>query len=194
MEHISDTEIIRGILENNSRVIKYIDKECTPMVERMVINSGGDFEQAKDVLQEAWVIIINKLHAGELELTCKFSTYIYAICKKLWIQEKRKRTIRMRSLPKETNMVEESDPMLYPGSDRIRALFYKHFDLLSKDCQKILNLHLNETPIEEIQKLMNYKNSHHAMDRKYRCKKSLVNRIYNDPNYKSVKNEYTGQI
>jgi DNA-directed RNA polymerase specialized sigma24 family protein len=77
MDQKPDNKIIRGILENNTRVIQELNNECFPMVERMVINSGGDYEQAKDVYQEGWIIIWKKLSIGELELTCKFSTFIY---------------------------------------------------------------------------------------------------------------------
>lgn len=100
----------------------------------------------------------------------------------------------MRHIPSVPEMVEDSEPLIDEDEDRIKSLFYSHFKQLSNDCQKILMLHFNNTPIEEIQKIMNYQNSHYAMDRKYRCKKSLMQRIINDPNFKSVQNEYTGQI
>lgn len=194
MENEPDSKIIRGILEHKSRMIQNIYNEYFPMVERMVINSGGDGEQAKDVFQEGMVIIYRKLTCGELQLTCKFSTYLYAVCKKIWTQEKRKRIMRMKLTPFEPEIVEDPDPLINEDGDRIRCMFYKHFRQLSKDCQKILILHFNETSIEEIQAIMNYQNSHYAMDRKYRCKKSLIQRIINDPNFKSVQNEYSEQI
>lgn len=194
MDQEPDFLIIRGILEHKSRVIQNVYNECFPMVERMVINSGGDHEQAKDIFQDGWIIIYRKLNNGELKLSCKFSTFLYAVCKKLWIQEKRKRITRMGQLYSEPEIVEDPDPLIEEDEDRIRCLFYKHFNQLSKDCQKILTLHFNETSIEEIQLAMNYQNSHYTMDRKYRCKKSLMQRIINDPNYKSIKNEYSEQI
>ncbi len=193
MDQLPDIKIIRGILEHKNRVIQYVYKECFPMVERMVINSGGNHEHAKDVFQEGMIIIYKKISTGELELTCKFSTYLYAVCKKFWLQEKRKRISRMKFVPSEPEMVEEAEPEINDNNDRIKQLFYKHFDQLSKDCQKMLILHINNATIEEIQKIMNYQNAHYTMDRKYRCKKSLMQRIKNDPKFKSVQYEYSGQ-
>ncbi len=193
MEDLPDKKIIRGILEHDSRIIHRVYNECFPMVERMVINSGGDLEQAKDVFQDGWIIIYRKLLQGKLELSCRFSTYIYAVCKKLWVSEKKKRTTRMKPIPEDTQIVEEFDSELKLDEDRTKQLFYKHFGQLSDDCQKILILHFNNTPIEEIQKIMNYQNAHYTMDRKYRCKKSLMQRILSDPNFKSVQNEYLQQ-
>ena len=194
MDQIPDIKIIRGILEHKSEIINALYDECFPMVERMVINSGGDKDQAKDIFQESWIIIYRKLYKGELLLTCRFSTYIYAVSKKLWFQEKRKKISRQRLTPPGPDIVEDSEPMEDEEHDRIKKLFYKHFEQLSKDCQKILILHFNKASIEEIQKLMNYQNPHYAMDRKYRCKKSLIQRILNDPNFKTIQHEYSEQV
>jgi len=194
MDQKPDNLIIRGILENKSQVIQDVYKECLPMVERMVINSGGNLDLARDIFQEGWIVVINKLTSGELDLTCKFSTYIYAICKKLWLQEKRKRISRIRLLPSEPEILEEPEPLFENDNKSVKKLFYKHFRLISKDCQKMLILHVNMASIEEIRKIMNYPNTHYVMDRKYRCKKSLMQKIFSDPQYKSVKNEYSEQI
>ncbi len=91
-------------------------------------------------------------------------------------------------------MVEEAEPLFSEDSERIQQFVNKHLNKLSKNCQKILILHFNNISIDEIQKIMNYQNSHYVMDRKYRCKKSLMQRISNDPKFKLVKNEYYGQI
>jgi RNA polymerase sigma factor (sigma-70 family) len=194
MDQLPDKIITRGILEHKSHVIQYVYKEFFPMVERMVVNSGGDKEQAKDVFQEGMVIIYKKITKNGLELTCRFSTYLYAVCQKIWLQEKRKNVTRMRLTISEPEMVEDSEPQFHEDSEQIKQILNKHFNNLSKDCQKMLILHFNDTPIEEIQKIMNYQNTHYVMDRKYRCKKSLIQRILNDPKFKSVKNEYYGQI
>ncbi len=194
MDQIPDIKIIRGILEHNSRIIQHVYRECFPMVERMVINSGGDQEQAKDVFQDGWIIVYRKIVKGELELTCKFSTFLYAICKRLWMQEKRKRITRMKLTPSEPEIFEEPEPFAEDDQSILKTIFNKHFKQLSKDCQTILILHFNNAPIEEIQKVMNYQNPHYVMDRKYRCKRSLEQRIFNDPNFKTAKNEYSEQI
>jgi len=175
-------------------VIQNVYQKFFPMVERMVINSGGNNEEAKDVFQEGMIIVFNKLSANNLVLTCSFSTYLYAVCMRHWQQEKRKKTSRLKYTKSGTDMVEEAEPEAYETQNCVKQLFYKHFNQLSKDCQKMLILHFNDVSIAEIQKIMNYQNSHYVMDRKYRCKKSLIQRIKKDPNYKTVQNEYSEQI
>ena len=79
-----------------------------------------------------------------------------------------------------------ADPIL---QGHLTELFNKHFSQLSPDCQKILSLAFNDRSVEEIRAAMNYKDLHHAADRKYRCKKSLIKRIVNDPLFKRLKDE-----
>jgi hypothetical protein len=80
----------------------------------------------------------------------------------------------------------EPDPAL---QNHLADLFNKHFNQLSEDCRKILTMAFNDRSVEEIRSTMNYKDLHHAADRKYRCKKSLIKRIVNDPLFKRLKNE-----
>ena len=194
MDYLPDKHIIRGIIENDSRVIKEIYDEYFPMVERMIVNTGGDRERAKDVFQEAMIIIVKKLSGGDIQLTCRFSTYIYGICKRVWMQEKRKWINRMNSGNPVADRAEEPPSPAGEEENRIRKLFYRHFRELSPECRKILILHFNKVPIEEIRQILDKQNPHYIMDRKYRCKKSLINRIMSDPNFKNVKNEYSEQI
>ena len=78
------------------------------------------------------------------------------------------------------------DPLL---QKHLTQLLNKHFDELSKDRQKILSMYFNNFSVEDIRAAMNYKDLHHAADRKYRCKKSLIKRIVNDPLFKRLKDE-----
>jgi hypothetical protein len=50
-------------------------------------------------------------------------------------------------------------------------------------------MYFNNFSVEDIRAAMNYKDLHHTADRKYRCKKSLIKRIVNDPLFKRLKDE-----
>jgi RNA polymerase sigma factor (sigma-70 family) len=186
----SEDEIIRGIRNHDSAVLKFVYLTYFPVIEGFVIHHNGDREQAKDVFQEAMIIAYRKIKEGELQLTCKFGTYLYAICKKVWIQERKKYLLHANKLQQQPMVVHdpgpEEDPFL---RKHMKDLFDKHFSQLSDDCRKILMMSFNYRTVEEIREAMNYKDLHHAADRKYRCTKSLIKRIMNDPLFKRLKNE-----
>ena len=186
----SENELISGIRNHDSAVLEYVYQTFLPMIEGFVIHHHGNREQAKDVFQEAMIIVYKKIREGDLELTCKFGTYLYAICKNVWIQERKKYQLHAEKLRNQPLVVNDpgpdEDPLL---QNHLTELFNKHLNELSKDCQKILTMFFNNHTVEEIRDDMNYKDLHHAADRKYRCKKSLIKRIMNDPLFKRLKNE-----
>lgn len=186
----SEAYIVRGIRQHDSAVLEFIYQAYFPLVEGFVIHHEGSREQAKDVFQEAMIIAYRNVRKGDFQLTCKFSTYLYGIGKKVWIQERRKLLLRADKLRQQAPMVQEpealEDPLL---QIQLKALFDKHFAQLSPDCQRILRMFFNLHSIEEIRKAMDYKDIHHAADRKYRCKKSLIRRMMNDPLFKRLRDE-----
>ena len=190
MKPHSEKEIISGIRNHDSAILEYVYLTCLPLIEGFVIHHHGSREQAKDVFQEGMIIAYKKIMEGGLELTCKFSTYLYAICKKVWLQERKKFLLHTEKLRQKPMVVHDPDALEDPVlQNHLMELFHKHFSELSKDCQKILTMSFTHHSVEEIRDAMNYKDLHHAADRKYRCKKSLIKRIINDPLFKRLKNE-----
>ncbi len=186
----NDEAIITGIRNHNSKILQYTYDTYYPIIEGYIIHNQGTRDQAKDVFQEAMIIVYKKVKSGKLELSCKFGTYLYAICKNIWIQERKKYLLRAEKLRQQPLVVHDpgpaDDPLL---QNHLTDIFNKHFSELSEDCQKILSMFFNNFTVEDIRIAMNYKDLHHAADRKYRCKKSLIKRIVNDPLFKQLKNE-----
>ncbi|MCP4312554.1 MAG: sigma-70 family RNA polymerase sigma factor [Bacteroidetes bacterium] len=189
-EAYSETGLINGIRNHDSAILEYVYDAYFPMIEGFVIHNSGSRDEAQDVFQEAMLIAYKKIREGELELTCRFGTYLYAICKKVWIQDRRKYLLHAEKLRQQPLMVNdpglEEDPLL---QQHLKEIFDKHFRELSKDCQKILSMFFTNHTVDEIRDEMNYKDLHHAADRKYRCKKSLIKRMMSDPLFKTLKDE-----
>ena len=186
----TENALIKGIRNHESPVLNYVYDTYYPIIEGYIIHNQGSREQARDIFQEAMIVVYNKIKSDQLELTCKFGTYLYAICKNMWIQERKKYLLRAEKLKRQPLVVNDpgpaDDPLL---QDHLDQLFNKHFGDLSEDCQKILSMDSNNFSVEDIRTAMNYKDLHHTADRKYRCKKSLIKRIVNDPLFKRLKNE-----
>ena len=186
----SNSDLITGIRNHDSSILEHVYTTHYPIIEGYITHNQGSREQARDIFQDAMIIVYKRIKSNELELTCKFGTYLYAICKNMWMQERKKylqRTQKLREQPLEVNDPGPADDPLL--QNHLTDLFNKHFDALSKDCQKILSMYFNNFSVEDIRAAMNYKDLHHTADRKYRCKKSLINRIVNDPLFKRLKDE-----
>jgi len=186
----SNSDLIKGIRNHDSSILEHVYNTHYPIIEGYITHNQGSREQARDIFQDAMIVVYKRIKSNELELSCKFGTYLYAICKNIWMQERKKyllRTQKLRQQPLEVNDPGPADDPLL--QNHLTDLFNKHFDALSKDCQKILSMYFNNFSVEDIRAAMNYKDLHHTADRKYRCKKSLINRIVNDPLFKRLKDE-----
>jgi RNA polymerase sigma factor (sigma-70 family) len=186
----TNSDLIKGIRNHNAFILRYVYDTYYPRIEGYITHNQGSVDQARDIFQDAMIIVYNRIKSDELELSCKFGTYLYAICKNIWVQERKKQLLRTEKLKQHPLMVNDPGPAVDPLlQNHLTTLLNKHFEELSKDCQKILSMYFNNFSVEEIRMAMNYKDLHHTADRKYRCKKSLINRIVKDPLFKRLKNE-----
>ena len=55
----TDNEVILGILNNSESVLKRLYGAYFPMVLQLIINNNGTTDDAKDVYQEAIIILYN---------------------------------------------------------------------------------------------------------------------------------------
>lgn len=188
MNRYTTDEIIKGIADRNSRVIDYIYSYYYYDIHKLILFNNGTTEDVKDIFQEALFIIYQKITLDSLILKCHFKTYLYSVCRFLWLHELKKRHA--------SSVTTEGLPDLNPTQFTIGAIaeagleiFKKHYSELSKNCQKVLDLYYRNVSIEEIRLIMGYKNIQIAKDKCYRCKKILYKRINNNPEYKKLKDE-----
>jgi RNA polymerase sigma factor (sigma-70 family) len=189
MKEYTDEEVLKGLGEGNHRVCNWVYERWYSMIEQMVRDLGGTREHARDVFQDALLVILRKVKSNDLSLSCRFSTYLYSVCRKIWstyLKSAEAKTRRMASLP---DMVCEPSPAA-ASDERLSAFFDKHFGKLSQACQKILRLHMNNASIAQITKIMKHASDHYTMDRKYRCKKSLLRSMGSDPEYREILSEH----
>ena len=57
------------------------------MIRQFVSLNGGNEDEAKDVYQEAVLIIYHKIKNNSLELNCKLKTYLYSVSRNLWLKQ-----------------------------------------------------------------------------------------------------------
>ena len=59
----TDSEIVFGILNNSESAIKRLYVAYFPMVLQLIINNNGTPDDAKDIYQEAVIVLYNKIRA-----------------------------------------------------------------------------------------------------------------------------------
>ena len=186
----TEQELLEGIVAQKNDILESIYDVNYKTIRRLVLLNNGKEEDAKDIFQETLVIIYRKLQKDELSLNCSLKTYIYSVARLLWLKElenKRNRNVNLAECDQYVD-IEDNVYQLVEVNERLK-LYHEQFEQLSNDCKKILKLFLNNISIAEITKIMGYSSVQHTKNRRYRCKKSLIERIRNNPKYEELKNE-----
>ena len=193
MIHYSDEAILEGLRLRSDYIINFIYKEFFPLIKFLVTENGGAGEDAEDIFQDGIIIIYNKISLNELRLTSSFKTYMYSVCRNLWLQKLSKRKAIFDKLTDVEEYIDLPKDVLHEASieeTELHRIIQIHFLSLADDCQKLLRLFIKNIPLREIASMLGYKTEKYAKTRKYLCKEELKKRIATDPrSQKILKND-----
>ncbi|MFQ5866081.1 MAG: RNA polymerase sigma factor [bacterium] len=169
-----EKEFINRIKSNDRTVLGELLVRYKKMVFAYIKSRGGDDTDAEDMLQEAIIVLWQKVCSGQFELTSKLGTYILAVAKNKWMAEMRKRG-------KTTDVemsVERADGN--PSSlDRVIKeeqydTVHKALDAINPLCKKLLLLfYFEERNFKDICRILGFANTYVAKSKKYQCKKAF---------------------
>jgi RNA polymerase sigma factor (sigma-70 family) len=170
-----DNEVILGILNNTESVLKRLYVGYFPMVLQLVINNSGNEDDAKDIYQEAIIVLYNKVKAGDFELSSKLKTYIYSVCRRLWL----KRLAQMNRYSGDIRDFQEYlaiDDDIEKNKDRDLEFnkMGSALQLLGEPCKTIIeDFYIHNRSMQEICENFGYTNSDNAKTQKYKCLQRL---------------------
>ena len=78
--------LLKGLARNDRAATTTLYRDHYGMIQTLVLNNNGTVDDARDVFQEAMVVLYEKVKAGGFELSCQLKTYIYSICRRLWLK------------------------------------------------------------------------------------------------------------
>jgi len=171
----TDNEVILGILNNSESVLKRLYLAYFPMVMQLIINNNGDEDDAKDIYQEAIIIVYNKIKAGDFELSSKLKTYIYSICRRLWL----KRLSQINRYGGDIKdfqeyLVVEEDTENHNERDLQFTKMGSALQLLGEPCKTIIEeFYINNKSMQDICEAFGYTNADNAKTQKYKCLQRL---------------------
>lgn len=185
MEKYTDREIIQGLKSGESYAVKFLAREFLPVISYFISKNSGSEEDAKDVFQDALFIIIEKIHNNDFEVQGALSTYLFAICKHLWLieldRQKAAKNYQLRHLieAKEIDSSELVDSVFYEN------VFRQCFNAMDEISQKILKMYWMEISPTEIAEKLGYSYGY-VRKRKSECMKELKTRIMEHPDYNEL--------
>ena len=171
----TDSEIVFGILNNSESAIKRLYVAYFPMVMQLIINNNGTADDAKDIYQEAIIVLYNKVKAGDFELSSKLKTYIYSVCRRLWLK-------RLTQLNRYAGDIRDFQEYLAVDDEiernRERDIEFNKMgnalSLLGEPCKTIIeDFYIHSRSMQEICENFGYTNADNAKTQKYKCLQRL---------------------
>lgn len=178
--NLSNSELIIVLQSGNELAVKELYKRCNfNMVKKMILNLGGNSEDAKDIFQEAVIALYKLIMKGEFELIEEFGGFVYSVSRKIWYKrfnsQKRYVFDELISIRQDTEgnifdfKFEKKEELA-----KIKELFL----LLSETCRKILELYyIKEFSMDAIAHRLKLKSEKVAKQMKYKCLKNLKFKI-----------------
>ena len=145
------------------------------MIAHLVCSNSGTEQEAKDIYQEAVIAFYRKVQFPEFRLTCKIKTYLYEVCRRLWLKRlaEKKRQPRGMEVMEFFSGVEEEMTDIEEKENRY-ACMSKAMQELGEPCLNIIkDYYLQDLSMETISNKYGYTNADNAKNQKYKCLQRL---------------------
>ena len=86
---VKTTDIAMQLRTRREAAFEQLYESCFPRVAQLVKALGGGYEDARDIFQDALVILYEKAVEGQLEIQSSPSSYLVGIAKHLWQRQRR---------------------------------------------------------------------------------------------------------
>ncbi|MGL5944822.1 MAG: RNA polymerase sigma factor, partial [Sediminibacterium sp.] len=135
------------------------------------LNNNGSYDEARDIFQEAMIALYEKAQNESFVLTCQIKTYIYSICRRLWL--KRLQQIGRYAHPvdsmEETVAVEE-DLEAHEKRNADFNIMDRALSSLGEPCKSLLEgYYLKKMDMNALAAEFGYTNADNAKNQKYKC-------------------------
>lgn len=176
-------DYIKGLKERDKDIVQAIYNDCFPQIKLFILNNSGSQPDAQDVFHDGLIILYGKISKPDFKLTVKLNTYLFSICKNIWLKRLRSRKLfnKIQQLP-EFQTIDRDMSIDFELESQLAFIRRKVFSLDGK-CRKLLLLFLEGHSLKEIAIILNY-SYNYTKKKKYNCKESLKKIIKEDRHFK----------
>lgn len=166
-----EKQLLEGLALNDRTVVEAIYRDNYPMVQAFILNNSGNSDEARDIFQEAMIVLFEKAGSGSFELNCQLKTYIYSVCRRLWLK-------RLQQLQRYHNLIEnaeetvsvEEDMELHEKHNADFIILENAMSKIGEPCKSLLDAYyIQKKNMQEIAVDFGYTNADNAKTQKYKC-------------------------
>ena len=140
------------------------------MVLQLIMNNNGSEDDAKDVFQEGVLVLHDKIKSGDFELTSKLKTFLYSVCRRLWLKKLNQKSRFSGDIKDyEDHFVVEQDLEQHEEKDQQFSMMYSALVDLGEPCKTIIeDFYIHNSSMQDICDKFGYTNADNAKTQKYK--------------------------
>lgn len=166
---MNEPELIQSIQQNQYNLVIKKLYGYLPVVKKFVMRNSGTRQEAEDIFQEALIIFYNKARQEDFVLSSHINTYLFGICRLLWMDElKKKNRVLKQDVLSENNLQAE----LFTDIEDDRKIKQAQMAVmkLGDKCRELLELfYFKKLGMQEIAARLGLGSEKTAKNQKYRC-------------------------
>jgi RNA polymerase sigma factor (sigma-70 family) len=168
---LNEQALLKGLANNDSKAVETLYKSHFNMIQHFVLNNNGSFDDARDVFQEAMIALYEKVQSDSFVLTCQIKTYLFSICKHLWLKRLHQMSKFSGSLNVEEDSISVDDDLIdFEKKDAAFEMMHYALNSLGEPCKSLLEgYYINKKGMQELADNFGYTNADNAKNQKYKC-------------------------
>ncbi|MBS1736980.1 MAG: sigma-70 family RNA polymerase sigma factor [Bacteroidetes bacterium] len=163
--------LIKGLAANDFEATETIYRENYPAIEAFIIKNNGVHDDARDVFQEAMIILFERVQSGDFELTSLIKTYLYSVSRRIWLKKLQKLNRQYPAMENVSEIVAVEDQI--ESHDKVSQdldMMQKSLEKMGEPCKSLLEaFYLQKKSMPEIAAAFGYTNADNAKNQKYKC-------------------------
>ena len=170
-QETNEKAILEGLARNDSATVEQLYREHYNVIKSLIINNNGSIDEAKDIFQEALIVLYEKARSGSFELHAQLKTYIYAVCRRMWLKKlmlNRRFSGDLDNAGETISITEDVERYEHRTVDF--ELMEKALQNLGEPCKALLESnYLQKKNMSEVAQEVGYTNADNAKNQKYKC-------------------------
>ena len=163
--------LLKGLAKNDKASVEAIYRDNYAVIQSFILNNSGTIDDARDIFQEAMVVLYEKSKDISFSLNCQIRTYLYSVCRRLWLK-------RLQQLSKYRTQVESLEEIV-PVEEEVEEHEKKNADFqlmeqamgkIGEPCKSLLDAYyIQKKSMNDIAAEFGYTNADNAKTQKYKC-------------------------
>lgn len=171
MNITDEKSLLAGLAKEDKDSIERIYKENYNMIHTLVLNNSGNSDDAADIFQEAMIVLYEKSRSDTFELSCQLKTYIYSICRRLWLKRLQSTQRLYKTVESTQDIVSVEEDLEYHEKKHNEfQIMDNAMNKIGEPCKSLLEAYyIQKKQMQQIAADFGYTNADNAKTQKYKC-------------------------